>query len=93
VLGLGYAEESVDSAGSDPAGAGDSGVTESRSATTNSTVVRPAKDPEATGVGAGGASPTTPPNTTPVWIALGGAFVVSVLAGVWVAARNSRKHG
>lgn len=91
VLGLGYAEESIDGAGSEPVGAGDAAAPE---ASTNSTAQVSAA---ASASASASAPPVQPapakPNTTPVWIALAGAFVISVLAGVWVAARHSRKHG
>lgn len=87
VLGLGYAEESIDTTGSEAVGAGDATGHETPLAT--STSAPAASRP--------GVTPSQPeaakPNTTPVWIALAGAFVASAIAGVWVAARNSRKHG
>lgn len=87
VLGLGYAEESVDGAGSEVVGAGDAAghetpltnVTHTPRAATNTLLA--------------GSPEVAKPNTTPVWIALAGAFAASVLAGVWVAARNTRKNG
>lgn len=104
VLGLGYTEESIDATGGDAAVAGDaeeprvaggggSGGPESR-ASTNATA---AASPAAPGSATAGSEPTKAPSSgrgsLPMWLLLGGTFGASVFAGLWVASRNSRKHG
>jgi hypothetical protein len=98
VLGLGYAEESVDATDTETVGAGDSNSGDSKLITATNGVTRAQPGgatqdslrPDTNSVPVTG---TAPPQTGPIWIALGGAFGISVLAGVWVAAKSSRKHG
>lgn len=95
VLGLGYTEEAIDATGGDAAAAGDA---EEPGAATNappiSALVTAPPAAGATGtVTLNGSTTGSGVGARPLWLLVGGAFGASFFVGLWVASRNTRKHG